>query len=67
MFYLCPNRSFLDSGKSDIPESKSKSVEFLNSNGTFLVKEFLDLQKIKGVECQVLIMTNVVSGKKWGV
>ena len=52
--------------KSDVPESKSKSVEFLNSNGTFLVKEFYDLQKIKGVECQVLIMTNVVSGKKMG-
>ncbi|MCM1531716.1 MAG: hypothetical protein NC048_04155 [Bacteroides sp.] len=52
--------------KSAIPESKSKAVEFLNANGTFLVKEFYDLQKIKGVECQVLIMKNVVSGSKLG-
>lgn len=52
--------------KDEIPESKSKSIEFLKADGTFLVKEFYDLQKVKGVECQVLIMTNVVTGKKMG-
>ena len=52
--------------KEDIPVSKSKSVEFLKADGTFIVKEFYDLAKIRGVECQVLIMTNVVSKKKLG-
>lgn len=52
--------------KDEIPESKSKAVEFMTADGSFLVKEFYDLQKIKGVECQVLIMRNVVSGKKMG-
>lgn len=37
----------------------------MTADGSFLVKEFYDLQKIKGVECQVLIMNNVVSGKRW--
>lgn len=52
--------------KDEIPESKSKSVEFLKADGTFLLKEFYDLEKIKGVECQVLIMTNIVTGEKMG-
>lgn len=52
--------------KDEVPESKSKAVEFMTADGSFLVKEFYDLQKIKGVECQVLIMNNVVSGKKMG-
>ena len=52
--------------KEEIPESKSKSLEFLKADGTFIVKEFYDLQKVKGVECQVLIMSNAVSGTKMG-
>lgn len=52
--------------KENIPGSKSKAVEFMSADGTFLVKEFYDIQKIKGVECQALIMKNVVSGKKLG-
>ena len=30
--------------KEEIPESKSKSLEFLKADGTFIVKEFYDLQ-----------------------
>ncbi|MDE7166635.1 MAG: hypothetical protein K2O17_06370 [Bacteroidaceae bacterium] len=52
--------------KDEIPESRSKSLEFLKVDGTFIVKEFYDLQKVKGVGCQVLIMTNTVSGIKMG-
>lgn len=58
--------SFAQAQKDDVPESKSKAVEFMTADGSFLVKEFYDLQKIKGVECQVLIMNNIVSGKKMG-
>jgi len=61
------NTSFAQAQEKDvIPESKSKAIEFLKADGTFLLKEFYDLQKIKGVECQVLIMKNVVSGSKLG-
>lgn len=48
------------------PDSQSKSVEFLSKNGTFIVKEFYDLGKVKGVECQVLIMTNIRDNTKMG-
>lgn len=47
-------------------ESKSKSVEFMKGSGSLIKKEFYDLPKVKSVTCQVLIMTNVVSGKKMG-
>lgn len=50
----------------DVPASQSKAVEFMAVDGTFLIKEFYDLPKVKGVGCTVLIMTNVVSGKKMG-
>lgn len=68
MLVLCFGLSSFaqEKAKDEIPESKSKAVEFLQADGTFLVKEFYDLQKIKGVECQVLIMHNVVSGSKMG-
>ncbi len=51
---------------NSISESKSKAVKFMTADGTFLIKEFYDLPQIKGVEFQMLIMTNVVSGKKMG-
>lgn len=62
----CTSAFAQSQANDEIPESKSKSVEFLKADGTFIVKEFYDLQKVKGVECQVLIMTNVVTGKKMG-
>ena len=52
--------------KEEIPTSKSTTVEFLNSQGSFIIKEFYDLPKVKGVECQVLIATDVVNGSKLG-
>ena len=48
-------------------ESKSKSIEFMASCGSLIKKEFYDLyKKVKGVESQVLIITNVLTGKKMG-
>ncbi len=55
-----------EQSKDAIPASKSKAVEFLKADGTLLIKEFYDLDKIKGVECQVLVITNVVTNKKMG-
>lgn len=55
-----------EQAKDAVPESKSKAVEFLKTDGSLLIKEFYDLEKIKGVECQVLVITNVVSKKKIG-
>lgn len=55
-----------EQAKDAIPESKSKAIEFLKTDGSLLIKEFYDLVKVKGVECQVLVITNVVSKKKIG-
>lgn len=48
------------------PESKSKTVEFMSKDGTFFSKELFDIKKIKGVNCQVLILTDLVTKKKMG-
>lgn len=47
-------------------ESKSETLEFMRKDGTCFVKEFYDLGKIKGVECQVLVVTDVVQKSKIG-
>lgn len=47
-------------------ESKSETLRFLKKDGTCFMKEFYDLGKVKGVECQVLIVTDVVEGSKIG-
>ncbi len=47
-------------------ESKSETLEFLEKDGACFMKEFYDLGKVKGVECQVLIITDVVEGSKIG-
>ncbi len=52
--------------KDDVPSSQSAAVEFLNTQGSLIVKEFYDLPKVKGVECQVLILSDVVNNTKMG-
>lgn len=47
-------------------ESSSKAVEFLKSNETLIIKEFYDLPKVESVECQVLIIKDVVSNRDMG-
>lgn len=58
--------SFAQTQEEDVPASKSKAVEFMAGDGAFFIKEFYDLPKVKGVDCKVLIITNVVSGEKMG-
>lgn len=55
-----------EQAKDAVPESKSKTIEFLKTDGSLLIKEFYALERIKGVECQVLVITNVVTKKKIG-
>lgn len=47
-------------------ESTSKAIKFLNSNGTLIIKEFYDLPKVESVECQVLIMKDIVNNRDLG-
>lgn len=53
-----------ESNSEDV--SKSETLEFLKKDGACYKKEFYDLGKIKGVECQVLIVTDVVQQSKIG-
>jgi len=70
---LCTVMTFAQEKASE-PESKSKAVEFMASSGTCLKKEFYDLESVKTtymlvtstLKCQVLVMTNIVSGGKMG-
>lgn len=47
-------------------KSESKTVEFMSSCGTLLKKEFYNLEKVKGIENQVLILTDLKTGEKVG-
>lgn len=60
---LVCNTSFAQDVKN---ESKSKSIEFMAECGNLIKKEFYDLPGIKGITNQVLIITDVLSGKKIG-
>lgn len=44
----------------------SKSVAFMSKNGSLIQKEFHDVAKVKTMEFQVLILTNIVSSAKIG-
>lgn len=52
--------------KAQAPESKSKTVEFLDKDGQFILKDFYDLSAIQGIKNQVLIITDILSNKKIG-
>lgn len=58
--------SSLAQTNQEIPSSKSTAVEFLNCHGSLIIKEYYNLPKVKGVECQVLILTDIVNGNKLG-
>lgn len=51
---------------ADAPQSKSKTLEFLEKDGSFIQKEFYQLGKVKGVECEILILTNLLNKQKMG-
>lgn len=61
---LVCNTSFAQDVKN---ESKSKSIEFMAECGNLIKKEFYDLPGIKGITNQVLIITDVLSGKRLDV
>lgn len=52
--------------KQEASPSKSKAVEFSEKGGGLIKKEFYDFPAIGGVECQVLILTDVIAGTKMG-
>ena len=53
--------------KQDVAnESSCKTLEFMAKDGTFIQREFFQLGKVNGVECEVLIIKYVVSNKKMG-
>lgn len=64
-FVLVANTSFAQDTKE---ESKRESFEFMGKYGSFVQKEVYDLDspKIKGIDIQVFIATNVISGIKSG-
>lgn len=59
-----PMAMFAQSEKE--PESKSKAIEFSKKDGALIKKEFYDVGVVKGIEFQVLIMTDELSKEKIG-
>lgn len=47
-------------------KSESKTLEFMSKGGSLIKKEFYDLGSVKGVKCQVLIITDLLSDTKMG-
>lgn len=63
---LCGFLSFAQTEKNTEDKSKSKALEFLSKDGSFILKEFYELGTVKGVNCEVLIITDVVKNEKIG-
>lgn len=47
-------------------KSESKTLEFMSKGGSLIKKEFFDIGSVKGVKCQVLIITDLLSDTKMG-
>lgn len=47
-------------------KSESKTIEFMSQGSSLIKKEYYDLGKVKGVKCQVLIITNLLNNAKLG-
>ena len=52
--------------EKETEKSQSKAVLFEQSIGSLIRKDFYNLPKIRGVETQVLILTDILTGKKIG-
>jgi hypothetical protein len=51
---------------SDKEKTDSKALEFMSNGSSLIKKEFYDLKSVKGVKCQVLIITNILQNSKMG-
>lgn len=47
-------------------ESKSKAVQFMERDGSLLKKEYHNLGTVKGIECEVIITTDLKNSEKIG-
>lgn len=52
--------------KASDDKSESKTLEFMSRGSSLIKKEFYDLGAVKGVKCQVLIVTNLLQNSKLG-
>lgn len=59
-------KSPIAQGQSITKESKSKAVQFMDRDGSILKKVFHNLGKVKGIECQVIIITDLKNNEKIG-
>ena len=66
LFICCFAMSIANAQQTAEPESKSKTVEFLSKDGSFLLKDFLESTKVDNIDFQVLIITNIKDNSKIG-
>ena len=52
--------------KATEDKTESKTLEFMSRGSSLIKKEFYDLESVKGVECKVLIVTDLLENKKIG-
>ena len=63
---VCGCMAFAQEKQETVPESSSKTLEFMKKNGTLIQRDFYPIGKVKGVDCEVLIITDLISQKKIG-
>ena len=63
---LIGGTAFAQEKQNATEESNSKTLEFMKKDGTLIQREFYPLGKVKGVECEVLVITDLISKKKIG-
>lgn len=52
--------------EADVDKTESKSLEFMSRGSSLIKKEFYDLGYVKGLKCEVLIITDLQSKEKLG-
>lgn len=64
--FACAQESSIAQGQGVTKESKSKAVQFMDRDGSILKKVYHNLGKVKGIECQVIILTDLKNNEKLG-
>ena len=49
--------------KATEDKTESKTLEFMSRGSSLIKKEFYDLESVKGVKCQVLIVTDLLENR----
>lgn len=55
-----------EKGSLKVPDSESITINFLKTSGNCILKEIFEFSKIKEINCQIMMLTNISTSEKIG-